>query len=261
MSDTDTEPPPAEDGSMSDPAICASLTKQLCKHGGYLLLEDIPSLVGLTPEHIASILCEEEKRFPEPEPGTVMVQSDVRLCPEYLANKCQAADCGRLHLCRYFILGHCFIRGNKQGKFCKFSHNIRAEGNRAVLKANEINGLNEKELRALLQLNDRSCLPEVCYEYKGDKTDVPCHKAEECHRLHICQHFLKGQCRFLKCNRSHNLLDATAFEIVQSHGLSEEMIHNIQLLRMHQCKEARLEPHKWERPKENKDKGMSKESW
>lgn len=225
-------------------------------HGGCLLIADIPSLVGLTPDEIASILREEDKRFPEPEPGTVMVQSPVRLCSGYLANKCQATDCGRLHLCRYFILGHCFFRGDMRGRFCRCSHDIRSEGNRAVMKANGISSLREKELRALLQLNDPSCLPEVCYEYKGDKMDVPCHKAEACHRLHVCQHFLRGQCRYFRCNRSHNLLDASAFKVMQRHGLSEELINNVQLLRMHQCKEARLESRKWEWPKENKDKGM-----
>ncbi|XP_078529413.1 zinc finger CCCH-type antiviral protein 1-like [Lissotriton helveticus] len=258
MSEMDTEPPPAEDGSMSDPAFSAFLTKQLCMHGGRLLIVDIPSLVGLTPEHIAGILREEEKRFPEPEPGTVMVQSPVRLCSGYLADKCQAADCGRLHLCRYFILGHCFIRGNRNGRFCKFSHNIHSNGNRAVLKANEINGLNEKELRVLLQLNDPSCLPEVCYDYKGGKNGTPCPKGEECRRLHVCQHFVKGQCRYFKCNRSHNLLDDITIEVMKVRGLSKEMTNNIQILRIHQCNEARKEPWKDERPKGNKDHPRSR---
>ncbi|XP_078529392.1 protein mono-ADP-ribosyltransferase PARP12-like [Lissotriton helveticus] len=252
MFDLDTEPPPTEDGSMSDPAFTGSLTKQLCMHGGRLLIADIPSLVGLTPEHIAGILHKEEKRFPEPELGTVMIQSPVRLCTGYLGNKCQATDCGRLHLCRYFILGHCFIRGNRHGKFCRFSHNIHSEGNKAVLKANDISNLNEKELRVLLQLNDPSCLPEVCHDYKGVKSDTSCPKGEECRRLHVCQYFARGQCRYFNCNRSHNLLDPIAIEVMKGRRLSMEMINNIQILRIHQCNEARKEPQKYENPRRTK---------
>ncbi|KAJ1166178.1 hypothetical protein NDU88_006586 [Pleurodeles waltl] len=261
MSDSDTEPPPAEDVSMSDPAVSAFLTKQLCIHGGRLLIADIPSLIGLTPEHIAGILREEDKRFPEPEPGTVMVQSPIRLCSGYLGNKCQATDCGRLHLCRYFILGHRFIRGNRHGKFCKFSHDIHSDGNRTVLKANEISNLNEKELRVLLQLNDPSCLPEVCHDYKGGKNDTPCPKGEECSRLHVCQYFARGQCRYFRCNRSHDLLDPIAIEVMKGRRLSVEMINNIQILRIHQCNEARKEPWKEERPKKNKAVRLTDQPW
>ncbi|XP_069484828.1 mucin-17-like isoform X2 [Ambystoma mexicanum] len=243
-----------EETSMSDPSVSAFLTKQLCKHGGRLPLSDIPQHLDLTPEHIASILREEGKRFPQPEPGTVFAQSPIRLCGGYLGGKCESTQCERLHLCRYFILGRCFIGRNRHGKFCKFSHHIRSIENRAVLKTHEISNLNEKELRVLLQLNDPYCLPEVCREYQGHK-NATCPKGNECHRLHVCQYFARGQCRYYRCNRSHDLLDPDAIKVLNVRGLSDEMINNVQLLRIHQCNEARKEPGKQEQPKRWKSKG------
>ncbi|XP_026580974.1 zinc finger CCCH-type antiviral protein 1-like [Pseudonaja textilis] len=111
---------------------------------------------------------------------------------------------------------------------CKYSHDIFSETNRKILKNHELSGLNEEELCVLLLQNDPFLLPDVCGAYnKGGGT---CTLNDSCSRLHICRYFLKGECRFPRCKRSHNLLDPLATSLLISEGLDQDTIWNIQAI-------------------------------
>ncbi|KAJ1166177.1 hypothetical protein NDU88_006586 [Pleurodeles waltl] len=225
---------------MSDPAVSAFLTQLLCAHGGRLAVSEIQKSLSLPHAHIASILREEASRFLLLEQeGLVLALSAVRLCYNYLREQCQAQDCERLHLCRFFILGKCFHRSKRNN--CSFSHDIQSEVNKAVLKAHGISSLDERDLQMLLLLNDPSFLPEVCKEYKGKQKVGSCTNGAQCSKLHICGFFARGECRHANCSRSHNLLDPNNSRLLQARGLSKETAQNIHLMRTHQCNTAQKE--------------------
>ncbi|XP_030071155.1 zinc finger CCCH-type antiviral protein 1 isoform X2 [Microcaecilia unicolor] len=215
---------------MSDPVVAAYLTKLLCANGGCLPLLDIPKHLALSPVQISALLAEEQSRFLLLEPGEdrvdealVLPLSPVRVCIGYLRQQDECQGCDRLHLCRFFVLGKCRIH-------CRLSHDIHSECNKTVLKANEISGLNEEELRVLLLQNDSSFLPEVCFKYKGSEQAEACEEGDNCRKLHVCRFFTRGECRFFKCKRSHNLLDPIAIKLLRIRGLRMEVVQNIQLL-------------------------------
>ncbi|KAJ1166173.1 hypothetical protein NDU88_006582 [Pleurodeles waltl] len=216
---------------MSDPAVSAFLTQLLCAHGGRLAVSEIQKSLSLPPAHTLRILREEAARFLLLEQeGLVLALSAIRLCSR---ERCQAQDCERLHLCRFFTLGRCTRKSNT----CAFSHDIHSDSNKAVLKAHTISNLDKKDLQVLLLLNDPSLLPEVCKEYQSERKDT-CTKGASCKGLHVCGFFARGTCRNSKCSRSHNLLDPTNMRMLQIRGLSGEIAQNIQLMRTHQCNEA-----------------------
>nr|XP_033808882.1 uncharacterized protein LOC117364120 [Geotrypetes seraphini] len=215
---------------MSDPVLAAFLTKLLCAKGGRLALLDITQHLDLSPVQIFALLSEEQSRFLLLEPGQdsvdetlVLPLSPVRICNGYLRQQDQCQGCDRLHLCRFFVLGKCRFR-------CRLSHDIHSECNIRVRKANEINGLNEEELRMLLLQNDPSFLTEICPKYKGSEQAESCPEGNTCKKLHICRFFSRGQCRFFKCKRSHNLLDPLVLDLLQVRGLRLEVIQNVQLI-------------------------------
>ncbi|ETE59810.1 Zinc finger CCCH-type antiviral protein 1 [Ophiophagus hannah] len=110
----------------------------------------------------------------------------------------------------------------------QYSHDIFSETNRKILKNHELSGLNEEELCVLLLQNDPFLLPDVCGAY--NKGGGFCTLNDSCSRLHICRYFLRGECRFLHCKRSHNLLDPVATILLISEGLDQDTIWNIQTI-------------------------------
>uniref|UniRef100_A0A8C5PMB7 CCCH-type zinc finger antiviral protein n=1 Tax=Leptobrachium leishanense TaxID=445787 RepID=A0A8C5PMB7_9ANUR len=106
---------------------------------------------------------------------------------------------------------------------CKYSHNIRSEHNFAVLKANEVNGLNDVELKFVLLQNDYSLLPWVCNAYHRKNCDQ-----DNCKWLHICGFFIRGQCKNPMCKKSHNLLEERNILLLKQ--FSPVTIENFQML-------------------------------
>ncbi|NXS54524.1 PAR12 polymerase, partial [Brachypteracias leptosomus] len=111
---------------------------------------------------------------------------------------------------------------------CKYSHDIISPENKKVLKAHELSGLNENELRVLLQQNDPFLLPDVCQFY--NRKDSICNQRNNCNRLHVCRHFLHGECRFLPCKRCHNLLNTHALRLLETGGVDSNIVSNIQAI-------------------------------
>uniref|UniRef100_A0A8B9QC56 Poly(ADP-ribose) polymerase family member 12 n=1 Tax=Apteryx owenii TaxID=8824 RepID=A0A8B9QC56_APTOW len=119
-------------------------------------------------------------------------------------------------------------RAGEDGE-CKFVHNFYSEHNLCVLKQYGLEILNGDELRQLLLQNDPSLLPEVCSHYnKGDGPYGSCTYKKICTKLHICQYFLQGQCRFgSSCKRSHDFLNSECYEKLERQGMSSDIIEKL----------------------------------
>uniref|UniRef100_A0A8C8REU9 Poly [ADP-ribose] polymerase 12 n=1 Tax=Pelusios castaneus TaxID=367368 RepID=A0A8C8REU9_9SAUR len=211
---------------MSDPAVCCFLTKILCSHGGRLQASEIPQHVGLPAQQLEQILQDvgHQRFLVHTEGGArwVLAVSPLRLC---VRKEC--TGCERLHLCKLNLMGRC----NFGVRACKYSHDILTDVNRRVLKTHELSGLNENELRVLLLQNDPFLLPDVCQFYnKAGGLHGTCAQQENCNKLHVCRHFLRGDCRFPKCKRSHSLLDSHALRLLLAEGLDNNVVRNIQII-------------------------------
>ncbi|XP_009463383.1 PREDICTED: poly [ADP-ribose] polymerase 12-like [Nipponia nippon] len=111
---------------------------------------------------------------------------------------------------------------------CKYSHDIISAENRKVLKTHELSGLDENELRVLLLQNDPFLLPDVCQFY--NRKGSTCSQHNNCNKLHICRHFLQGDCRFFPCKISHNLLHTHALRVLETGGIDVNIASNIQAI-------------------------------
>ncbi|XP_077786931.1 protein mono-ADP-ribosyltransferase PARP12-like isoform X2 [Podarcis muralis] len=209
---------------MSDPAVSGFLTKLLCAQGGRLERAALGQQLELPEEQLRQILEEagQERFLVRAEgPATwVLAVSPLRLC---VRKECPG--CPQLHLCKLNLKGRCRARA------CKYSHEVFSEANRKVLKAHELSGLNENELRVLLLQNDHFLWPDVCNFY--NKGDGNCAQQDNCTKLHICRYFLRGECRFPKCKRSHNLLQPNALKLLLEGGVDDQVAWNIQTICEH----------------------------
>ncbi|XP_010573596.1 protein mono-ADP-ribosyltransferase PARP12 [Haliaeetus albicilla] len=233
---------------MSDPAVCCFLTKTLCAHGGRLGLPELRGCVGLSAQQLEETLSAAgPQRFLVLRDGggaEVLAVSAVRTC---VRKEC--GGCERLHLCKLHLMGRC----NLGPRSCKYLHDIINAENKKVLKTHELSGLNEDELRVLLLQNDPFLLPDVCQFY--NRKDSACSQQNNCNRLHICRHFLQGECRFVPCKRSHNLLDTHALRVLEAGGVDRSIASNIQAICDHKHVEFNKELKKGKihnyKPREN----------
>ncbi|XP_052645560.1 zinc finger CCCH-type antiviral protein 1-like isoform X1 [Harpia harpyja] len=237
---------------MSDPAVCCFLTKTLCAHGGRLGLPELRERIGLSAQQLEETLSAAgPQRFlvlRDDDGGgrgaEVLAVSAVRTC---VRKEC--GGCDRLHLCKLHLMGRC----NLGPRSCKYLHDIINAENKKVLKTHELSGLNEDELRVLLLQNDPFLLPDVCQFY--NRKDSTCSQQNNCNRLHICRHFLQGECRFVPCKRSHNLLDTHALRVLETGGVDRNIASNIQAICDHKHVEFNKELKKGKihnyKPREN----------
>ncbi|XP_054029766.1 zinc finger CCCH-type antiviral protein 1-like [Dryobates pubescens] len=213
---------------MSDPAVCSFLTKTLCAHGGQLGLSELQQHVGLSARQLEETLSAAGpqsflvQRGDGDGSARVLAVSAVRLCPRQ-----ECGGCERLHLCKLHLMGKC----NLGPRACKYSHDIFSAENKKVLKTHGLSGLDENELRVLLLQNDPFILPDTCQFY--NRKEGTCNQQNNCKRLHVCRHFLHGECRFLKCKRSHNLLNVHALRLLEAIGIDSNTVSNIQIVYDH----------------------------
>uniref|UniRef100_A0A8C5PLI9 Poly [ADP-ribose] polymerase n=1 Tax=Leptobrachium leishanense TaxID=445787 RepID=A0A8C5PLI9_9ANUR len=206
---------------MSDPAVTAFLTKLLCANGGRLPRAQLTQYLELPQEQIDQILQEESERFPQAG-ELILAHCPIRICPEYIRGKEDKDDCGKLHLCCSHLRGTCW---NSKKFTCKYSHNTQTEHNLAVLKANEVNSLNNEELKTILFQNDSSILPGTCKKYLHEKCDD-----DKCKWLHICGFFTSGVCNRKVCKKSHDLLETQTTLLLKQYGIPAVSIENLQML-------------------------------
>ncbi|XP_065528688.1 zinc finger CCCH-type antiviral protein 1-like isoform X2 [Lathamus discolor] len=227
---------------MSDPSVCSFLTKTLCAHGGRLALRDLQQRVGLSAQQLQeTLLAVGPQRFlvqRDSDGAWVLAVSAVRVC---VRKDC--GGCERLHLCKLHLMGKCSL-GSRS---CKYPHNIISAENKTVLKTHELSSLDENELRVLLLQNDPFFLPDICQLY--NRKDSNCSQQNNCNKLHICRHFLKGECRFLLCKRSHNLLDTDSLKVLETGGIDVKTASNMQTIYNHKHVEFNKELKKGKSPR------------
>ncbi|XP_073336953.1 protein mono-ADP-ribosyltransferase PARP12b isoform X2 [Pagrus major] len=169
------------------------------------------------------------------EDCTVVAQTSLRLCSKYGREPCTGSGsgsgeedggCQQLHLCKFFIYGNC--RFGKGRKSCKFSHDIRSDHNYRLLRECTLHELNEDVLFLLLLQNDPTLLPQVCQHYnKGSGPHGRCTFEETCTKVHLCQHFVQGDCTFgLKCKRLH-AIGKHGRRMLEEKGLSRDVIQEL----------------------------------
>ncbi|XP_033918990.1 zinc finger CCCH-type antiviral protein 1-like isoform X2 [Melopsittacus undulatus] len=236
---------------MSDPSVCSFLTKTLCAHGGRMALGDLQQQVGLSAQQLEETLSAVgSQRFLVQRDGSgvwVLAVSAVRVC---IFKEC--GGCDRLHLCKLHLMGKCNL-----ARSCKYPHNIISAENKKVLKTHELSGLDENELRVLLLQNDPSFLPDICQLY--NRKDSNCNQ-ENCNKLHICRHFLKGECRFFRCKRSHNLLDTSSLKVLETGGIDVKIATNMQTICNHKHMELSEELKKGKDKKGDSSSKASKDN-
>ncbi|XP_052576855.1 zinc finger CCCH-type antiviral protein 1 [Peromyscus californicus insignis] len=216
---------------MADPGVCCFITKILCAHGGRMTLEELLGEIALPEAQLYELLeSAGPDRFVLLEIGgqagiirSVVATTRARVCRR---KYCQR-PCDSLHLCKLNLLGRCHY-SHSQRNLCKYSHEVLSEQNFQVLKNHELSGLNQEELAVLLVQSDPFFLPEICKSYKGEGRKQVCGQPQPCERLHICEHFTRGNCGYLNCLRSHNLMDRKVLAIMKEHGMSSDVVQNIQ---------------------------------
>ncbi|XP_036256427.1 zinc finger CCCH-type antiviral protein 1-like [Molothrus ater] len=206
---------------MCDPAVSSFLTQTLCAHGGRLGLRELQENVGLSAQQLQDTLSAAGPgRFLLVEGGQVVLAvTDARVC---VLKECDG--CERLHLCKQHLLGRCHLGPSS----CKYSHDIMNVENKQVLKKHDLSGLSENELQVLLLQNDAFFLPDTCQLF--NKKGSHCMQQSNCNKLHVCQHFLKGRCRFPRCIISHNLLDDHALRVLETVGIDRKTASNFQAI-------------------------------
>nr|XP_046234809.1 protein mono-ADP-ribosyltransferase PARP12b isoform X2 [Scatophagus argus] len=166
------------------------------------------------------------------EDCSVVARTSLRLCSRYGREECsgfeqeEGGECQQLHLCKFFVYGNC--RFGKGRKSCKFSHNIHSDHNYRLLRECTLHELHEDDLFVLLLQNDPSLLPKVCLHYnKGSGPHGYCTFQESCTKVHLCQHFVRGDCIFgPKCKRQH-AIDQHGRRMLEERGLSGGVIQEL----------------------------------
>ncbi|NXH48134.1 PAR12 polymerase, partial [Dicaeum eximium] len=206
---------------MCDPAVSSFLTQTLCAHGGRLGLRELQENIGLSALQLEDTLSAAgPRRFLVVGDGAVVLAvTDVRVC---VRKECDG--CERLHLCKLHLMGRCHLGPS----YCKYSHDVMNAENKKVLKNHDLSGLSENELQVLLLQNDAFFLPDTCQFY--NKKGYHCMNQNNCNKLHVCRHFLKGKCKFPRCIMSHNLLDGHALRVLETGGIDEKTASNFQAI-------------------------------
>uniref|UniRef100_A0A8C5R3P8 C3H1-type domain-containing protein n=1 Tax=Leptobrachium leishanense TaxID=445787 RepID=A0A8C5R3P8_9ANUR len=215
--------------------LTVPIRRLLCSSGGSMELWKIADAMVLTLEQIERFVEYEEGRSimlrKEGNSRLAVSRSAVRLCTEG-SQKCNG-DCEKLHLCRYFLMGKC----NRHP--CAFSHNIHDHHNMKVLNLYELQELDTDEIRQLLIQNDPSFLPKVCKKYNKGPVTYPfgnCAFKIDCQKLHVCQFFLSGNCKFMgKCKRSHSFTSFGTPEKLEKWGLSNELLPKLRDIYRNAC--------------------------
>ncbi|XP_046870582.1 protein mono-ADP-ribosyltransferase PARP12 isoform X2 [Hypomesus transpacificus] len=206
------------------------VTKILCENHGCLEFKQLKQIVDqkftVADEVLTRILNDggkiviiEGKRTAAGcimSPDSVIVaKTSLRVCQ---TSPGDCTQCDSLHLCRYYVCGHCIF-----GVKCKNVHKLDSPSNLSLLSSHGLQSLVEKELFSLLLQNDPYLLPEICLHYnKGVAEHGTCKFKTSCIKLHLCLHFLQGDCRFgPSCKRAHSF-DGAALKILKGRGLSSE---------------------------------------
>ena len=206
----------------------------LLGNGGELELGDLVLQLSSHSRRLVSDFgaLEFVKRFPQlfsqakigKSKSKVMVKLDIPL--EFCSKAgCDAKGCGALHLCPFFIKGTC-----KFGFKCKRSHNYGDEHTVGVLNHFRLGFLTKDPSHSLLQKIFKMIVDESELQRTAAKKSVPdickfynkaiCKKADNCPCLHVCEHFIDGDCKFGEgCKREHDFSDPHNKKVLKEYDL------------------------------------------
>ena len=206
----------------------------LLGNGGELELGDLVLQLSSHSRRLVSDFgaLEFVKRFPQlfsqakigKSKSKVMVKLDIPL--EFCSKAgCDAKGCGALHLCPFFIKGTC-----KFGFKCKRSHNYGDEHTVGVLNRFRLGFLTKHPSSSLLQKIFKMIVDESELQRTAAKRSVPdickfynkatCEKGDNCPYLHVCQHFIDGDCKFGEgCKREHDFSDPHNKKVLKEYDL------------------------------------------
>ncbi|XP_020336622.1 protein mono-ADP-ribosyltransferase PARP12 [Oncorhynchus kisutch] len=208
------------------------VTQILCGNQGCLDFKQLDRIVGqkftVSDDVLLGILCDRGKyaiskgegkasRLAMSQNSVIVAKTSLRVCQSPPGD---CLHCENLHLCRYFVCGNCRF-GNK----CKNAHSLDSPHNTALIRSVDHHELGEAELFPLLLQNDPYLMPEICSHYnKGVGEHGSCKFKTSCTSLHLCLHFLQGDCKFGSgCKRAHTF-DATTMKILNGRGFSQKNI-------------------------------------
>ncbi|KAM5255444.1 protein mono-ADP-ribosyltransferase PARP12 [Ctenodactylus gundi] len=214
------------------------VTQVLCAAGGALELGELRRRLRSADDGVLERALREPGRFvvvaragaggAAAPARVVLAASPLRLCRAHQGPKPGCAGlCAQLHLCRFMLYGACkFLRA---GKSCRNSHSLTTSHNLSVLRTHGVDHLSYIELCHLLFQNDPLLLPEVCLHYnKGDGHFGSCSFQKQCIKLHICQYFLQGECKFgTACKRCHNFSNSENLEKMERLGMSSDLVNRL----------------------------------
>ncbi|KAM6167669.1 protein mono-ADP-ribosyltransferase PARP12 isoform 1-T1 [Erethizon dorsatum] len=220
-------------------SVVGEVTQVLCAAGGGLELEELRRRVQarVGADALERALRERGRFVVAARAGAdgaagprrvVLAASPLRLCRAHLGPKPGCAGlCAQLHLCRFMIYGACkFLRTEKS---CRNSHSLMMDHNLSVLRTHGVDHLNYSELCQLLFQNDPVLLPEICLHYnKGGGPFGSCSFEKRCIKLHICQYFLQGECKFgTSCKRCHDFCSSENLEKLERLGMSSDLVSRL----------------------------------
>uniref|UniRef100_A0A2K5LB85 Poly(ADP-ribose) polymerase family member 12 n=1 Tax=Cercocebus atys TaxID=9531 RepID=A0A2K5LB85_CERAT len=223
---------------MAQAGVVGEVTQVLCAAGGALELPELRHRLrmGLSADALERLLRQRGRFVVAVRAGgaaaaqerVVLAASPLRLCRAHQGSKPGCVGlCAQLHLCKFMVYGACkFLRA---GKNCRNSHSLTTEHNLSVLRTHGVDHLSYNELCQLLFQNDPWLLPEICQHYnKGDGPHGSCAFQKQCIKLHICQYFLQGECKFGKsCKRSHDFSNSENLEKLEKLGMSSDLVSRL----------------------------------
>ncbi|KAI5947974.1 protein mono-ADP-ribosyltransferase PARP12 [Manis javanica] len=217
----------------------AEVAQVLCAAGGALELEELRRRLprGVDADALERLLREQGRFVVVPRAGAggagavqrvVLAASALRLCRAHQSAKqgCMGL-CAQLHLCKFLVYGAC--KFSAAGKNCRKSHSLTTDHNLSVLRFHGVDHLSYSELCQLLCQNDPWLLPEICLHYnKGDGPYGSCSFQKQCIKLHVCQYFLQGECKFgTSCKRCHDLSNSENLEKLEKLGMSSDLVSRL----------------------------------
>ncbi|XP_064610511.1 protein mono-ADP-ribosyltransferase PARP12-like [Liolophura sinensis] len=225
----------------NDPMTIQSLLKVVkVKDEQHLVsfLEEYPSLFEITSYSTDQKLL-----------WTVQPKTDVQLCAEHTENagSCTTYSCDKLHICKFYLSGKDGCKRPDIGtKKCRFLHDLKSAHNLPILQEMLLDELSAEEIQLVFRLtrpsqtpSTKDAIPITCKFYNSSG----CEKSS-CLYLHLCCHFILGNCKFqTSCKRSHDLYAPQPRAILRKCGLDPHQTKASKILQILQKKlmEAGLE--------------------
>ncbi|XP_055793541.1 protein mono-ADP-ribosyltransferase PARP12-like [Salvelinus fontinalis] len=198
----------------------ALVYKILCAHNGYFELEEMRANFSTPEDDLESVLGNQDMFTSAVFEGNELIfaKTKMRLCRDKECN-----GCSNLHLCIFYLYGTCRFN---EGQRCRFCHELTSEYNIRVLREHHLEKLDRRELCVLLQQNDNTLLPPVCFTYnKGSGEYGYCPDKESCRRLHVCERYIRGTCAAdVDCGRSHDFNEPHPLNTLQQRGVPNELV-------------------------------------